>query len=479
MSIEMNAQTPSDATVKQKIRKRFPVGTIHLEGSSTSKKKEGIIWHYYYWRHFSLTQKDPDTGLTGKINSAIVYEKVNGKYSFDNYATITTEVVGKKPLNKAEVVNYLKANLSDFLGSTYNDIVGEMPIISIPDGTKFNWESPDMVTFNVKTVYTKKVSNSTVEKAEHIYETMLFKDANTGKWNRILASEIEGQKKVLSKGSFSSDMKTLQELDEEKQVAATVSSLPFVENPPVFNSDKQLFYFIHDRLMASAPETAKAHLYKVLSKNSFQHGSTLKQFTQMWFDKLIDNLKSYQYTFCKYPLVKDEQEGMIYFYNKDKSKFVRMKASQEDGNWKLAVIDYYPPSQEVVNRLWKMSGDCTEKPDLSIKEKANFKIGDVVDVETRYGVETGEITKRDSSFENRFFVKLLDGSSSFWINDDKMKPSTKKIETLTVGDAVGIRTRSGVVNGKIIEQSDGQSLIKLDEPGYKDMWIPTGELIKK
>ncbi len=478
MSIDMSAQAPSDASVKQQIRKRFPKGTIHLGGSSTSKKREGIIWHYYYWRHFSLTQKDPASGLTGKINSALVYEKINGKYVFDNYAAITTEVVDKKPLNKTEVISYLKANLSDFLGSTYNDIIGNMPIISIPDGTKFNWESPDMVTFNVKAVYTKKISNSMVEKAEHIYETMLFKDANTGKWNRILASEIEGQKKTLSKGSFSNNMKTLQELDEEKQSAVAVSSLPYVENPPAFKSDKQLFYYIHDRLMASPPQEAKAHLYKVLSKGSFQHGSTLKQYTQMWFDKLIQNLKSYQYTFCQYPQVKDEQDGMIYFYNKDKSKYVRMTASQENGTWKLDVIDYYPPSQDLVNRLAKTQGNCTEKPDLSVKEKVSFSIGDMVDVKTRYGVETGEIIKRDTNFNNRFFVKLQNGSS-LWVNDDQMKPSSSKPTSFNVGDQVGIRTRNGIYWGKIIKQTGGKSLIKLDKTGYQDMWIPTVELVKK
>ena len=478
MSIDMNAQVPSDARVKQQIRKRFPEGTIHLGGSSTSKKREGLIWHYYYWRHFSLTKKDPASGLTGKINSALVYEKINGKYVFDNYATITTEVVGKKPLNKIEVIKYLKTNLSDFLGYDYNYIVGNMPVISIPEGTKFNWSSPDQVTFNVKAVYTKKISNSQVEKAEHTYETMLFKDANTGKWNRILASEIEGQKKIISKGNFSSNMKTLQELDEAQESATAISSLPSVDNPPVFKSDKQLFYYIHDRLMASPPQEAKAHLYKVLSKESFQNGSTLKPYTQMWFDKLINNLKSYQYTFCQYPQVKDEQTGAIYFYNKDKSKFVRMTASQENGTWKLDVIDYYPPSQDLVNRLWKTKGNCTQKPDLSIKAKVHFNIGDKVDVETQYGLETGEIVKKDTNFDNRFFVKLQNGKS-IWVNANQMKPSSSKSTGLGIGSHVGIRTRSGVFWGKIIKQSGNKSLIKLDKSGYQDMWIPTSELVRE
>ncbi len=478
MRIDMNAQAPGDASVKQQIRKRFPKGTIHLGGSSTSKKREGIIWHYYYWRHFSLTQKDPASGLTGKINSALVYEKINGKYVFDNYATITTEVIGKKPLNKTEVIKYLKSNLSDFLGYDYNYIVGDMPVISIPEDTKFNWASPDQVTFKVKAIYTKKISNSIVEKAEHIYETMLFKDPNTGKWNRILASEIEGQKKILSKGNFSSNMKTLQELDEAKASAAAISSLPAVDNPPVFKSDKQLFYYIHDRLMASPPQEAKAHLYKVLSKDSFQNGSGLKPYTQMWFDKLINNLKSYQYTFCQYPQVKDEQTGAIYFYNKDKSKFVRMTASQENGTWKLDVIDFYPPSQDLVNKLAKTHGNCTGKPNLSVKEKVDFKIGDMVDVKTRYGVESGEIIKRDTNFANRFFVKFQNGKS-IWVTDDVLSPSKYTKTNLKVGDHIVVKMQSGDFEGKIIAIKQTKALIKWHKQGYQNQWISLDHLTKK
>jgi hypothetical protein len=471
------AQKPSDATLKKQIRKRFSTGTIHLGGSSTSKEKKGLVWHYYYWRHFTLSKK-AKSGIVGIIKSAVIYEKFGNSYQFHNYATITTEVGGMKPLNKTELVSYLNNHLEEFLGGAYNDIVGEMPKISIPNDTKFKWTSPEQVTFIVKAVYSRKISNTQVEKAEHIYETMLFKNSKTGKWNRILADEIEGMKKVIAKKAYNSSMKVLSEIDQEQSAAKAIKSLPWVENPPIFKSDKQLFYFIHDRLMASAPQEAKAHLYTVLASSSFQRGKILKNYVQDWVDKLINNLKSYQYTFCKYPKVKDEQNGMIYFYNKDKSRFVRMTAKAENGTWKIKVIEYFPASQAEINRLWKQVGDCADKPDLAVKKTINYKIGDIVDVTFSNGIFAGEVNKLDTGFKNRYYVTLLNGGRGYWVKDDVMQASKQKKASLQVNDHVNVKTGSGTYKGTILEIKGGKALIKWDDAGYKNLWTSLNNLSK-
>jgi len=488
---------PSDATVIKDIRKRFSVGTIKLGGSSTSKEKEGLVWHYFYWRHFTLSKKDA-SGLTGEISSAVMYEKKGSSYSFHNYAAIETNVGGMKDPNKNELVKYFNANLQEYLGGAYGDIVGEMPKISIPADTKFKWGSPDQVTFISKAIYNRKVSYTELEKAEHYYETMLFRKGQEGKWNRILADEIEGKKKIISKKKYTASeidaMKTLQEIDEEQAASAAISSLPWVEDAPIFKSDKQLFYFIHNKLMANPPPEAKANLYKIMAKSNFQSGAILKQYVQDWVDKLMGNLKSYQYTFCQYPKIKDEQAGMIYFYNKDKTRFVRMTAKEESGTWKIKVIDYSPASQAEINRLWKLVGDCTEKPNLTVNEKVSYKIGDLVDVHYSNGYATAEIKKKDTSFDNRYYILFLDNGKSQWINDDKFSLSSKKREpkkmgtiqyesttaepTFKVGDHVGIKTRSGVMNGKIIKTTTSKVLIKLDKEGYQDMWTSPNNLVK-
>jgi len=494
MSIKSFGQVPSNATVIKQIRKRFPVGKIQLNGSSTSKKRKGIVWHYYYWRHFTLSKKSGN--LVGKIKSAIIYEKFGNKYVFDNYATITTEVEGMK-FNKKEVSAYLNNNLEDFLSSKYNDIVNEIPVIIIPKNTKFNWDSPDMVTFNTQVTYSSKTSYTDVEKATHIYSTMLFRDSKTKKWNRILASEIEGDKKIISKKKYTTNqmdaLKTLDELLKEKKSSKKVKGFSSVEEPPVFKSDKQLFYYIHDRLLASTPQKAKAYLYKVLSKNNFQSGSTLNGYTQMWVDKIINNLNPFQYTYCQYPKIKEEYEGVISFYDKEKTKSVRYRAVKENGTWKLKEMTYYVPSSDAVNRLAKKIGNCGEKPNIATKEKVTYKIGAIVNVTFSNGVFPAKVTKQDSNFSNRYYIKLLDGGRGYWVTDDKMvsstttqnqpkntgiKKITNKVASFKMNDHVGVRTRSGVIKGKIIKTTGSNYLIKLDKKGYQDMWVKKEHLVK-
>ncbi len=496
---------PSNGAVIQKIKERYSGGktpVIKIGKTSSTKEFKRGKWHYYYWHHYTVTAKAKKNNTAIKQGGAVVYEKVGNRYIFSSYATGETKLSGMKNPDKTKVLKYLNAHLKEFFISTYASILLEKPQISIVPGTKYKWKAAEgCVSFMTKVIYKRKVSYTQVETAEHFFETCLFRNPlpdDNAAWNRVLADEIEGKKRIISKKSYSSReinaMKSLQEIEEENQASAAIKNLPYVVDAPVFKSDKQLFYYIHDKLMANPPQEAKAHLYKVLAKSSFQSGSILKNYVQDWVDKLINNLKSYQYTFCQYPKVKDEQLGMIYFYNKDKSRFVRMTAEEESGTWQLTVIEYFPANQSEINRLWKTVGNCAEKPDLEVKTKMTYKIGDIVDVHYSNGDFAAEIKKKDTNFDNRYYITFLDNSRSQWMNDDQFSPSkakridkkmgsiqqteVKKETSFKIGDHVGVKTRSGIMNGRIIKRSGSKALIKWDKPGYQDMWASISNLIK-
>ncbi len=498
--ITMQAQ-PSDAAVKKKIRERFTAGTIKLGGSSTSKEQIGIVWHYYYWRHFTLTAQDASE-LTGEISSAVIYEKKGSTYTFHNYATITTKVKGMEDPDKAELVSYLKQNLQDFLRSSYNNIVGEMPIISIPEGSKYKWDSPEQVTFIAEVIYSEKISYTKVETAKHYYETMLFRSGIDGEWNRILASEVEGRKQIISSKTYTAqqieEMKTLQDIDNENQANAALSDLPEVENPPLFKSDKQLFYYIHEKLMTSDAKKAKAYLYTVMSKDCYQSGNILNSRDQEWVDQLCNNISIYQKTYCLYPTVKEEQYGQIIFYDKEKRRSLRLVGRDEEGSWHLRTITYYPASSSDVERIQGVQGNCEGKPDLTIHEEKKYEIGDVVDVTISNTIYAAKVEKKDANFSNRYFVKCINNERSYWVNDDVMTPSTAKVSSgethkmgtisdapmkentsFKLGDKVAVRTSSGTKNGKIIKTSGSKFLIKLSDPRYQDMWVSPSSLKKR
>ena len=271
---------PSDASVTKKVRERYKAGNIQLNGSSTTKEMEKGVWHYYYWRHFTVTAKSAE-GLTGTMTGAVKYEKKGSSYTFDNYASGETTVDGLKDPSDEELVNYLEAHLQDFLGGAYNDIVGDISKITILKDPKFNWKNPEHLIFFAKVVYSRKVSYTELEKSEHIYETQLFRKGMDGDWNRVLADDVEGKKKVISKTAYTAGqldaMKTLQDIDIENQAKSAMSSLPKVATAPIFKTEKQLFYYIHEKLMSSDAKTAKAYLYSVMSKKCFETGVILNQ----------------------------------------------------------------------------------------------------------------------------------------------------------------------------------------------------------
>jgi len=501
---------PSDASIISLIRKNHQhAKTIKLGGSTTSKEFINGKWIHYYKKNYIATFKaDELPDITMVFNGSVQYIVSGGSYSFNKFYIGTTEFDGVPNPNQEEVSAIINSNLQEFLRFEYNDIIGGISEITIPSGTKYNWTDLNHVEFETVVTYTKKVSNTKIEKATHTYETHLYRDDYNLPWKSFQAFDIEEKKQIISSKTVSeSEMenyKTLAEINEIKQAENMLNSLPTVEEPAVFKSDKQIFYYMHHLLMTKNELEVKAHLYKLIDKSYFESENILNDRTNEWVENITTNLKGYQQTFCKYPKIKEEQEGMIYFYNKDNSKFVRIRATKNEDTWKLVLIEFYPPTQDIINKLSSMEGNCGEVPDLVVKEIITYNIGDKVNVTLRDGVYTGEILKKDSNFDNRFYVKTSDGRS-YWINDDKLSHNDSKDDTsqsntssntnnnstndsqsvtvpdalvFKVGDKVKVKTRSGNMRGKIIKSTNGKFLVKLSDPRYEDMWVAPSNLIK-
>ncbi len=487
ISTMIQAQTPSDSQLKTKIKEKFKgAESIVLEGKgSTEKVFEDGVWKYYYNRYFHTTYKNPNyPKITAIVYNSIRYLKVGNRYVFNNISNRGTEMKGLDKPKIEEVRKLLKSDMYKFVGhNNYNNIVGELSEINYKPNTYFKWEDVDHVEFLIELEYSEKTSNNELQKAKHFYEVHLYSDGLKKPWKKFLAFEQSDNKEIISKRNLSeteiNSLRTLSEIDEDNKANTALKELPRVEEPPVFQTDKQLFYFIHNKLMTSAPKEAKAYLYKILSKKLFERKNILNTREKEWIDRLIDNLKAYQNTYCQYPKVKEEQEGSITFYDKDRYRSTRMRAYAEDGTWKLSLIYFIPPSQDEINKLAKMTGDCSTKPDLEVKKQIVYNIGDIADVKFSNGIFAGEITKKDTNFDNRYYVKLLDGGQGYWVNDDVLTPSSVKKVTFTVGDKVGVKFRNGTMPGTIQEINGDEFLIKFDDSGYKDMWVAKHQVEKK
>jgi hypothetical protein len=487
MTTIINAQIPSDATLHAKIKANYKGATaIQLEGNGgTEKVYEDGVWKIYYKRSFHTNFKNPDyPGVTGVIYGSIQYIKAGNRFVFNKFFNRGTEMKGA-PKPSIEVVRkLLKADVYNFVGhNNYNDIVGEISEINFVSNSKFKSDDLNHVEFSIKVAYSKINSNNELEKGIHFYEVHLYSEGFKKPWNKFQAFENSDLTKIISKQKLSEPelkaIKTLAEIDENNKSQAALKDLPKVEDAPKFQTDKQLFYYIQEKLIASTAQEAKAYLYKVLSKRVFERGLILKEREKEWIERLINSLNAYQSTYCQYPKVKEEQEGSITFYDKEHYRSTRMRAYEENGTWKIGLIHFIPPTQEEINKLAAIAGNCGTKPNLEVKEKIAYEIGDIVDIKFSNGTFTGEIDKKDSNFDNRYYVKLLDDGHGYWVNDDTLTPSKVKKVSFAVGDKIGVKFRSGTMQGTILEIKSNEYLIKFDDTGYKDMWLPKQQIEKR
>jgi len=496
----------SDATVLAKIKaSNRGIVSLKLTGNGwTERILEQGVWVKYYRKSYEIKQKSPEyPDITVLTVNHLTYRNAGSGYKFKGFGVPDYRLLGIPDPDKKEVIANLKADYFNFLQSHhYNNIVGEISEITFPDDVDFWWKALNRVHFNVQVTYTEKVSYTELEKATHLYEVIFYynEDLNGG-LKSFLSVEENSKRVVISKTSYPVDeldaMKTLQMMDEENKAKAEQASLPNVDELPVFKSDKQAIYFLHEKLMTEDALKLKAYLYKMMSITRKESEYILVWHAKEWVDKVVDNLDTYKKTFCKYPTISEEHNGQIAFYDKERYKNVRFVVTEEDGTWKLKDIDYSPSAKEDADRMARMEGTCGEKPDLTVKKVIRYEIGDVVDVKFSNGNFPAIVNKKDPNFSDRYFVKLVDGGRGYWKTAEELTPSATsnsaqtevnkmgsvssedvKIEapTFKVNDKVGVKTRSGVMKGKVIKISNDKCLVKFRDPRYQDLWVAKSNL---
>ena len=504
---------PSESAMISKIKsgdKNGKILNVELLGSGISEKVyEDGAWHSYYRRSYKTKSKTDYTGIYLIYFGAIQYELIGGSYQYDNMLVGDWNYEGVPDPNKDEILALLNADLIKYLGrNTYNDIVGDLSEITFPSDIKFHWHELTSVSFLTKVTYSEKISSTEVRKAEHTIEVRLYADEFKGPWKSFMSTKKDdGSSKnsgeiIKYTAEEMAQMKTLAELDEENAAKAFLSSLPEVEDVPVFESDKQMFYYIHEIVMTKPTEEVKAYLYKVLEPSCYEENSTvlLKSWAQKWYDNVGANHQAYIDAHCMYPTVKAYQSGMITFYDRENRRMLRMVGVENEGTYKLREIDFYPAPASDIERMKANDANCGEKPDLTVRKVISYEVGDKVIGIFSNGEFPGFVDKKDPYNSNRYFVKL-DGDNSgkgYWMDEVNMKPNTNPQQsnannadnnqteettktqdvTFNVGDKVIVNTTQGKKKGKIIKYASHKYLVKFIDQRYGETWVANGNLEK-
>ena len=498
---------PSEATMMAKVRSyEKNVISVVWDGNPISERvaDDGVL-NNYYRRSYITKRKTKYKGITKVYSGGIQYKMVGGKYIFDQFLVGSVHYEGVPEPNREEILKLLKSDMVKYLkqNSIYS-IVGEVSEITFPEDPEWYWRKLTNVEFYTKVTYTAKVSYTELEKAVRYYRITLFSDEYKGKWKDFLSSREINKKEVISKTKYTAEeieaMPTYGSEIQTRNANSYLDALPKVAAIPKFETDQQLFYYVHDIILSKPVKEVEAYLYKLQSKSCyFKNSDVLRNpRAEKWVNNIRDHIDVFKKMYCQYPLVKHYQPGSITFLDKKNKRELQYQANKEDGTWKLSNIYYYPAPKSEANTMVNLNSNCQGKPDLTVRKIRQYKKGDKVNAKFRNGTFPYVIDKRDGT-NDRYYIRAEGDPNGrgYWMNEKDLSPrtggnsttSTQKetktnttktsTETFKVGDQIQMQTRTkGWLDGEIIRQLGSKYLIKF-KGNYRDMWVSASNIRKK
>jgi hypothetical protein len=419
---------PSQTTMLAKVKNEFDVDLISHKligpGGIDREFREGFYVDIFT-QPFEVVQKSEFPEYPVRYKASLRYMKSGNSWVFEQFTVGSSSYLNVPAPDKTEMINQLTEHPDIWMGNIINYAVGEIESIDFPTDPDWYFRKPTDVAFYVQVIFTVIASPTELEKAEHLYRIYAKRENLTTPWKITNGSEKTDAKNPISKTKYSPEeiknMKSIGRLAEENAAAATMSSLPKVPDAPVFKSDKQLFYYLHEKLL-NAPDgpTAESYIMTVVDASCYEDGSTVffKAYHADWINNLVANIDKYKRAFCVYPGVKAEQYGQIEFLNRTFNNYVTMTGKPVDGTWKIVDFRFSPPNDAMLKQMEGNDTNCQPKPDLSVKEVVRYKVGEKVKVQFSNGARACTIDKIDPNMDNRYFVKIVGDNSGkgYWID---------------------------------------------------------------
>jgi hypothetical protein len=418
---------PAKTTMLAKVKDEFNIDLIShklIGPGGIDREFENGIWVDYFTQPFEVVQKSDFPEFPVRYKASVRYIKSGSSWIFDQFTVGSSSYLNVPPPEKNDIITQLKSNVTAWIGGNENYAVGEIESIKLPEDPDWYNRKPTEVAFFMVTVFTEKISNTQLEKAEHKYRITMTRETLQSPWKIKWGSEQTDAKKSISKTTLPADeiaqMKSLKQISEESSAQNAMDALPQVAEAPVFHSDKQLFYYIHEKILTSTPQEAEAHLMKVVDKSCYEDGSTVffKPHHADWINNLVANSEKYKIAYCDYPGVKAEQYGQIEFLNRTLTNFVTFTGKPAEGTWKLIDFRFVPDNGDMLVKMKGNNANCQSKPDLNMKEVMKYKIGEKVTVQFSNGARKCIVVKVDPDMDNRYFVKIVSDISGkgYWID---------------------------------------------------------------
>jgi hypothetical protein len=187
-AVVANAQ-PSDAEI---IKDLTAPKTVKVTLGKPGKLEFFKTYTKWAWsRDFqSKLQSDyPDIFVI--VKGYIVYDVVAGKYTKWRTFTTSNSYEGLPDPTAGDVKGLIdKFGVEKFMGQYhYNHIVGKLESIDLDPEPKFEWHTPQSVSFNVTAVYTERTNDvGGKQRLARTFRIRLYSPAPKAAWNNLMST---------------------------------------------------------------------------------------------------------------------------------------------------------------------------------------------------------------------------------------------------------------------------------------------------
>ena len=188
LAAEVSAQ-PSDAEIKKQLTHAKTVSVTlgkpgKIEWSKTYKK-------YVWTRNFTAKLKTDDPEIFVIVKGYASYDVMGGRYVFWRTFTTSNSYEGIPDPTAADVQALInKFGLERVMGGWFSHVIGKVESIGLSDEPKFEWHTPNSVSFNVIAVYTERTNDiGGKERVARTLRLRLLRDSPKAEWRSLLSTD--------------------------------------------------------------------------------------------------------------------------------------------------------------------------------------------------------------------------------------------------------------------------------------------------
>ena len=181
---------PTDAQIKKQITGPLTVSVTlgvpgKIEWSKTYKK-------YVWSRNFTSKLKTDEPGVFLLVSGYASYDVMGGRYVFWRTFTSSNSYEGLPNPTAADVQRLIaRFGQKEFMRDYwYNNVVGRVESIGLADDPKYEWHTPNSMSFNIVAVYTHKTNEvGGKERGARTFRIRLYRDNTKAEWKSLNTSD--------------------------------------------------------------------------------------------------------------------------------------------------------------------------------------------------------------------------------------------------------------------------------------------------